>query len=1106
MPAISWLHLTDLHYGMKGQEWLWPNLRQEFYDDLTRIAESAGPWDAVIFSGDLTQKGTKEEFSRLDDVLRDLWLHLKSLGSEPTFICVPGNHDLERPASHDPLVKAFKLWSKDKEIRDVFWDNPTSEYKLAIDKYFTNYITWLNDLQIPKPTTLIKGYLPGDFSTILTKGDYKIGIVGINSGFLQMTDDNYECKLDLHEKQLCLSCSNDPIAWKKEVDLAFLVSHHPSNWLSANSKKIFNSEISPPGMFFAHICGHLHKPNCLSYSEFGSEERRIWQGPSIFGLKTYGKDNAERFHGYSSCRIDFFDDESSVTIWPRKMAEKYSGNRKLGPDSGYDLNENNAIIIEFATKKREQKDEINRMDISDTCNNVEDIAITEPNYGTSINLVYDANDINRLPQLKLKKEMQHLAIRNDDRHAFCTELISQRRVWLISDWGQGKQGFISAALMEGFALNLPTVFRLQCEEINDVEELINVFDDQFGITLQKFVNITSEIVLPILLLDNIPPEILQSDNQKSRFKEITKALIEYNDKMCLILGSRKEIVNTDIEIIKLCALDLVETNAYISTHSDATASLMSTDKIEHLYMWSDGLPMYLDYLIRSLRVTQFKDLVSIEMETKYDELQQSEPVPKALLYAVASLAQSDNRYSRRSFRLLKILSVLSDGEPLEIIKRFDNAEPFYYQNALELEGLGLLEIIQLIGLEPEISQKKCSLETDYPILLKVPKQVRDYIKTIISEKEYSIIINRAADMLFGEKWKEGTVRIASTALKQMIGTRSSGLGNEHTVIRKLLWEAVQKSDLTSVKKVILLATSYLKKLNAVGRYKDVCYSAEELIHIVSSDEYLQLKVDLLLIYGGSSRMTGDREVAIEVLSSVIDDANITLTRQQKSGTFIDLALAYDTKDDNDKALDAASTVTSLEKKGSSYYDQAQSIIIKRNKDKYDVVKELTHIEKKSRRLKRSAIANNTAITLASLVSSVENKIRYYDTVIDSNGDDYNRVRAAINKTDELLKHNRISELRHKDKHMLQMAFSYTYSQKMENLFNKCTRVIWDLLATTGRYDQLLKLFRYSSFLWRIRGEQDLEKKYIEKVTASSAKLIECAQEVDVKYFNMRLKS
>lgn len=1106
MPAISWLHLTDLHFGMKGQEWLWPNLKQEFYDDLSRIVESAGPWDAVLFSGDLTQKGSSEEFNKVSDVLNDLWRHLRSLGSDPVFICVPGNHDLERPASHDPIVKALRLWNKDKEIRDVFWNNKDNEYKLAIDRYFANYSKWFCELQLPKPSNLVTGYLPGDFSTVLTKGDFKVGLIGINTSFLQITDENYDGKLELHEKQLSLLCTDDPVAWKKDLDLAFIMSHHPCNWLSQRSQKAYNSEIAPPGRFFAHICGHLHKAKCLTYSEFGAEERRVWQSPSIFGLRTYGKDKVERDHGYSSCRIEFSDNQNTVAIWPRKMIEKYSGNRKLGPDSGYELNENNAVVIEFSSERKKTVSEYTVTDSCIVCNGINDIDASGINLDTNIQLKYDASNISRLPVMKLQYEPQHIAIRKDERIAFCNEIKNYRIVWLISDWGQGKKGFISSALIESYKPQRPTVFQLQCEELNNVDELFNAFDDQFGMTLQEFANVTSEIDLPILLFDKVPKKIINDDDQLIIFNEVIKALNEYNDKLCLIIDSRSELKIANIITVKLSALDLVETRAYLLAHPDVNDNILTSENIEHLFMWSDGLPMYLDYLVRSLRVTQFKDLVSIEIETKYDELQQAEPVPKALLYAVASLSQSESRYSRRSFRLLKILSVLSDGESLENIKRFDNAEPFYYQNAIELETLGLIDIILLIGPEPEIGQRRTNIDTDFPRLLRVPKQVRDYIKSILSENEYSGIINRTADILFGDKWKEGTVSLASSSMKQMIGPRPSGLGNEHTVIRQLLWEAVQKDDAASVKKVIRLAAAYLNKLNEIGRFKDAHFAAEELIHFISADQYSQSKAELKLIYGESSRMIGRKDDAIEILRSVIDDNSVVLTKSQKACAYLEMSLAYDGLGSKKEAIEAASTVTKLEKAGSSVYDQARAIIIKQGDQSQNIIRDLIKLKDKSRKLKRTISTNNIAIDLATLVTKTDDKIKYYDTVIDNLGDEYNKVRAVVNKTDVLLKANRQSELRHKDKIMLERAFSYAYSQKLQSLFNKCTRVIWELLLIAGKYDQMLKLFRYSSFLWRIRGEHDLEKSYLEKLADVSRQSIDSAQTIDAKYYKMRLGS
>jgi hypothetical protein len=35
--SFSWLHLTDLHQGMKAQDWLWPGVKEIFFQDLERL-------------------------------------------------------------------------------------------------------------------------------------------------------------------------------------------------------------------------------------------------------------------------------------------------------------------------------------------------------------------------------------------------------------------------------------------------------------------------------------------------------------------------------------------------------------------------------------------------------------------------------------------------------------------------------------------------------------------------------------------------------------------------------------------------------------------------------------------------------------------------------------------------------------------------------------------------------------------------------------------------------------------------------------------------------------------------------------------------------------
>src|SRR6476661_3706838 len=142
MAQINWLHLTDLHRGLTGQGWLWTNVEQRFYEDLERIHSSAGPFDFVIFTGDLVQSGRAKEYVKLTETIARLYKRLNALGSNPLFLCIPGNHDLTRPPNNAPEMLRLLRWHDDPSIREEFWSNSRSSTVRVVKKAFRNFVVW----------------------------------------------------------------------------------------------------------------------------------------------------------------------------------------------------------------------------------------------------------------------------------------------------------------------------------------------------------------------------------------------------------------------------------------------------------------------------------------------------------------------------------------------------------------------------------------------------------------------------------------------------------------------------------------------------------------------------------------------------------------------------------------------------------------------------------------------------------------------------------------------------------------------------------------------------------------------------------------------------
>jgi formylglycine-generating enzyme required for sulfatase activity len=333
-PPFSWLHLTDLHQGIATQDWLWPNVRSAFLDDLARVHEHAGPWDVVFFTGDLTQKGTTKEFEQLDETLTQVWERLEQLGGRPPLLAVPGNHDLVRPKLLGPVHK-LRNWGTNPDADEELWMDPESEARRAIAAMFAPYQAWWSRQTVPEGWTRRSGILPGDWSVSIPHGDLRIGVIGLNSSYVQVSKGDFKGKLHLDVRQLHAACDGDGPKWAESHDIAFLLTHHGPDWLGPDGREHLRAEIDVPGRFLAHLYGHMHEQRQYAIAEGGAQLRRRWQGPSLFGLE-WIEGKLARVHGYTAGRAEFGQDSQSnwarVRLWPRNAVKVKSGPWTLGVD------------------------------------------------------------------------------------------------------------------------------------------------------------------------------------------------------------------------------------------------------------------------------------------------------------------------------------------------------------------------------------------------------------------------------------------------------------------------------------------------------------------------------------------------------------------------------------------------------------------------------------------------------------------------------------------------------------------------------------------------------------------------------------------------------
>lgn len=408
---FTWLHLTDLHWtGNDAEQQACANAMVEDLSGLMAKMRTT-QIDAVLFSGDMVDKGNKAEFYSLsENVLTPLRKMLAAKGKPPLFMAVPGNHDLKRPSQPDDAdkIQVLQAVAAPKKLRDINTEAIISHIDVPnlgeiVQAAFLDYIEWeakerlaweLARWQwvkdgggIPSEEPVLKNYSPlkwrsdlefslGDFArTLETLGGRKIGILGLNTTFLQLLGNsdftptvewfnipeaidgltdatktqlskwrnsiiknsgggiNYRGALAFDFQQQVSAAlgihtsknlSQDLADWRKKHDASILMTHQGPAWLTPSCLKALTKHVEARD-FGIHLFGHMHEPE-FRFQEFqlGPYARRQCQGSAL-----YAKDIKPHVHGYSVGQFTLQSDLSSargtrgvtVRYWPRRKPE-----------------------------------------------------------------------------------------------------------------------------------------------------------------------------------------------------------------------------------------------------------------------------------------------------------------------------------------------------------------------------------------------------------------------------------------------------------------------------------------------------------------------------------------------------------------------------------------------------------------------------------------------------------------------------------------------------------------------------------------------------------------------------------------------------------------
>nr|WP_239577134.1 metallophosphoesterase [Archangium primigenium] len=328
---MSWLHLSDLHMGPKGSPWLWPENQELFERDLRRLHGQTGPWDFVLISGNLTRTGSVREFSRVNAALESFWVYLRSLGSDPHLLVVPGIQDLHLAnlSMKQRHLLRGDVWHASLAIQKDFWSQREHAARIALQQALSPFTSWSeawrNTHDSANRLEWNPGLLPGDFVATFVKDGLRLGIAGLNSDFL-LPDDAGKTHFAPTARQLDTVPGRALADWSRSNDFNLLMTHSPPALFHAKESAELQSELGSAPGGVVHLCGSWGGAPPWKLKTPPSQHERIIQAPSLFG-DTDGLVP----HGYIVGQLDpSADKRLELHLHPRALSSDGEEEHPLG--------------------------------------------------------------------------------------------------------------------------------------------------------------------------------------------------------------------------------------------------------------------------------------------------------------------------------------------------------------------------------------------------------------------------------------------------------------------------------------------------------------------------------------------------------------------------------------------------------------------------------------------------------------------------------------------------------------------------------------------------------------------------------------------------------
>ena len=956
----------------------------------------------------------------------------------------------------------FARFWKETELREGIW-KADSEYVSFLNRVFQNYSDW-RSRAIGRGFHLapvMEGLLPGDASYLINTAAGRVGLIGLNSTWLQLGGGDYHGELHVDARQLLTITEQAPDKWTRANEINLLVTHQPATWLHRDSPASWDSDLNPAGRFDLHLFGHMHEPDVTSTAHGGGPARRSVQAASLFGLEKYGEGHT-RIQGYSANRIIVDGKDRWFTMWPRRLVTVSGGRMKLVPDTSQEIDENTgALSISYNVEYRAGAKPGKASSSSQATRN-----------GTGSRLISASFDLAAIHH-PIPESKGHLKVRRLEQDACVAAFMAGRVAWITSDWGMGEDGFI-ASICARLELSCDKVFSVDFNSYDASDAFFDGLRTRLGGSFQQMCDALAEIGPCMLVLDDI--NVGSSGTIERALEHFVGPVADFAAEAYILIRSRRRPKSISVPIIDLKALDEPDVAIYARESELGGERFAKPDAVSKLFRHTDGAPSRLDQALRDLEIVSLSDLLAVNPD--YGAPATTPTTPAALVATVAELARSDDRAEERAYNLLLALSGLPQGEQLARLTRFLGPHPFYPSHARALVERLLVDAVTVATLEGMPGD-------DTEKVLIVSRPVREYVRSMMDEVTLRSFDRKTIDLYFGDSWTSGSIASSPTG-RRVRKALCDGyeINNAVALILRSARRSLIEGSEVEIKQLIRLALTFIETLIAGDHFRSAASLSEDFIRLLEEFGTFDHEINLLRFeLARSMRMLG-RSVEARVEFERLD-LN-ALSKIQRQSAELGLALTLERLKDFSGAADAARRAILLDRNSGSAL-QAKVVLAEQIQEAARRTSALQRLLATAVKGRHTVLANNIRLALAKEEKDDEKASILLKEVQAPAGshDFYNSVRAAVDLAE---RRSRSSGLGEVERSHLIDAYHFCYSERLGSLFDRCNEVLWNEFERSGQITNLLNLFRHSSFIWRLDGRESTEARYL-------ARLVKVVQDV-----------